>query len=253
MPIVFLRQLTGRKRTESANHHLARYLAFLAGAVNAGGFFAVRQYTSHMSGVVAAMADNLATGSLSLVFSGLAAIFSFSLGAFLTTLCIRWARSRALESEYALPLLAEALLLLLFGAKPRIASSSHLLGFVMLLCFTMGMQNALITKLTDAFLRTTHLTGMVTDIGILLGRIVFASLAKGQETAAADLPILRLLASLVLLFFIGGVTGAVAFRAIGAYFALPLAASLLLLAAVPILDDLRRRGTTPPNAALLPD
>ncbi|WP_142094294.1 YoaK family protein [Propioniferax innocua] len=37
---------------------------------------------------------------------------------------------------------------------------------VMTLCWTMGLQNALITKVTDAQIRTTHVTGMVTDIGI---------------------------------------------------------------------------------------
>lgn len=61
MPLLYLRRLTSRKRTESANRHLARYLAFVAGAANAGGFLAVRQYTSHMSRIVASMADNLAS------------------------------------------------------------------------------------------------------------------------------------------------------------------------------------------------
>src|SRR5271170_5724078 len=102
MPLFYLRRLTGSKRTESANRHLARYLAFVAGATNAGGFLAVRQYTSHMSGIVAAMADNLAQGSVPLMFSGLAAVLSFLLGAFLTTLFVRWARQHELESEYAL-------------------------------------------------------------------------------------------------------------------------------------------------------
>src|SRR5580693_4951611 len=104
MPLYYLRRLTGRRRTETANRHLARYLAFVAGAANAGGFLAVRQYTSHMSGIVAAMADNLALGSVSLVLHGLAAVMAFLLGAFMTTLMVRWARGRGLESEYALPL-----------------------------------------------------------------------------------------------------------------------------------------------------
>src|SRR5271170_5495620 len=111
MPLFYLRRLTGSKRTESANRHLARYLAFVAGAANAGGFLAVRQYTSHMSGIVAAMADDMALGSLRLAFSGFAAVLAFLLGAFLTTLFVRWARERGLESEYALPLLIEAGLL----------------------------------------------------------------------------------------------------------------------------------------------
>ncbi len=56
MPLFYLRRLTGSRRTEIANRHLARYLAFIAGATNAGGLLAVGQYTSHMSGIVSAMA-----------------------------------------------------------------------------------------------------------------------------------------------------------------------------------------------------
>ena len=36
---------------------------------------------------------------------------------------------------------------------------------VVLLCFIMGLQNAVITKLSRADIRTTHITGIITDIG----------------------------------------------------------------------------------------
>ena len=75
MPIFYLSRLTGRERTQNANQQLARHLTFVAGAVNAGGFLAVRQYSSHVTGIVSAMADNLALRNLSLVFTGLAAVF----------------------------------------------------------------------------------------------------------------------------------------------------------------------------------
>lgn len=245
MPLFYLRRLTGSKRTESANRHLARYLAFVAGAANAGGFLVVRQYTSHMSGIVSAMADNFASGNLSLVFSGLAAVLSFLLGAFLTTLLVRWARARALESEYALPLIVEALLLVLFGGIGHVFSGGRMLGTVMLLCFTMGLQNAIITKISSAVIRTTHLTGMVTDIGIALGRIVFTASARIDSPIESELAKLQLLTSLIVLFFIGGVTGALGFKYVGLLFTLPLAAILLLLAAMPVVDDMRRAVDTP--------
>jgi len=38
-----------------------------------------------------------------------------------------------------------------------------------LLCFIMGLQNAVITKISHAEIRTTHVTGLVTDVGIELG------------------------------------------------------------------------------------
>jgi uncharacterized membrane protein YoaK (UPF0700 family) len=242
MPLFYLRRLTGSKRTESANRHLARYLAFVAGAANAGGFLAVRQYTSHMSGIVAAMADNFALRRMALVLNGLGAVVAFLLGAVFSTLLIRWARARALESEYALPLIVEAALLILFGFIGHTFAGGRVLGTVMLLCFTMGLQNAMITKLSNAVIRTTHVTGMVTDIGIALGRIAFARSTGSNETIAPELVSLRLLSSLIALFFFGGVVGALGFKHVGFLFTLPLSALLLLLAAMPVLDDVRRRG-----------
>lgn len=67
MPIEFARRLTGRRRTAKADRQLGFGLAFVAGAINAGGFLTVQQYTSHMTGIVSAMADNLALGAHDLV------------------------------------------------------------------------------------------------------------------------------------------------------------------------------------------
>jgi len=64
MPVPYLRRLTGKERSQKANRQLALFLAFIAGAVNAGGYLAVRQYTSHMTGIVSAMADNLSLGRI---------------------------------------------------------------------------------------------------------------------------------------------------------------------------------------------
>jgi uncharacterized membrane protein YoaK (UPF0700 family) len=237
MPLFYLRRLTGSQRSDRANRHLARYLACIAGAANAGGFLAVRQYTSHMSGIVSAMADNLAAGSVSLVFDGLAAVASFMAGAFLTTLSVRWSRRRHLESIYAMPLMAEAALLVIFGLTGEVFHGGYVLSTVLLLCFTMGLQNAIITKISEAVIRTTHLTGMVTDIGIALGRLA----SRGTDTVVSDdLQRLRLLGSLIFLFFAGGVVGALGFKHIGFLFTIPLAAVLVLLAVMPVLDDMRR-------------
>jgi uncharacterized membrane protein YoaK (UPF0700 family) len=235
MPLFYLRRLTGSKRTEAANRHLACYLAFIAGATNAGGFLAVHQYTSHMSGIVSAMADNLATGHLSLVTTGIGAVLAFVSGAFLTSLLVRWARARELDCEYALPLTVEAVLLIAFGLTGHVFIGERLVGTIMLLCFTMGLQNAIITKVSNSVIRTTHLTGMLTDIGIALGAIL-----TKREPVAAEQARLQLLTSLVGLFFIGGVIGALGFKRLGFFFTLPLAFLLLVLAVMPILDDLRR-------------
>src|ERR1700742_3505360 len=100
MPLFYLRRLTAKERTESGNRHLARYLAFIAGAANAGGLLAVHQYTSHMSGIVSAIADNVAVGSVALAADGCAAVASFLAGSFCTTVFIRWGKRRELRSQY---------------------------------------------------------------------------------------------------------------------------------------------------------
>ena len=115
MPIPYLRKLTAAQRSPEANRHLAYVLTFVAGAVNAGGFLAVQQYTSHMSGIVSMMADHLAVGGLLVVLQGLAALLSFLAGAASSAFMINFGRRSRLASEYALPLLLEAVLLLAFG------------------------------------------------------------------------------------------------------------------------------------------
>ena len=243
MPINFARRLTGRKRTPNSNRHLGFALAFVAGAINAGGFLAVQQYTSHMTGIVSSMADNLVLGVYDVVFGGAGGLLSFLAGAASSAVMVNYARRRRMHSEYALPLLTEASLLICFGVLGARLSDTR--GFfvpvtVMLLCFIMGLQNAVITKLSHAEIRTTHLTGIVTDIGIELGKLIYRNAAGPplRLRVMANRDRLRVLLLLVFFFFSGGVLGAVGFKYVGYVSTVPLALVLLGLAIVPAADDL---------------
>jgi uncharacterized membrane protein YoaK (UPF0700 family) len=247
MPISFLRRLTGKVRTVDANRQLGLSLAFVAGAANAGGFLAVNQYTSHMTGIVSAMVDDLATGNVTLALAGLGALLSFIAGAASSALLINWARHRQLHSEYALALLLEAALLLCFGlvgGNLALHMGLFVSLTVMLLCFIMGLQNAIITKLSKAEIRTTHVTGIVTDIGIELGKWLYWNPSKDgpdQFLVFANRQKLRLLLLMLLMFSSGGLVGAVGFKHIGFLSTIPLAMILSLLAVVPVVDDLLER------------
>lgn len=237
MPINYSRRLTGKTRSKDANRQLGCMLAFIAGAVNAGGFLAVQHYTSHMTGIVSAMADQLVLGMYGFVLVGVSALLAFLLGAVASTLMVRHSRQRNLHSEYALPLVVEAGLLLCFGLLGSQISGFN--GFyvsatVMLLSFIMGLQNAVITKLSNAEIRTTHITGVITDIGIELGKL----LSHPSTTAAPDRARLRTLAMLALCFFAGGVGGALGFKHLGYSATVPLALTLMALSIIPIADDL---------------
>lgn len=244
MPIHYARSLTAEDRSVRSDRHLGFALAFVAGAANAGAFLAVGMYTSHMTGIVSSMADHLALGQWALALGAVGAVLSFLLGAMTSAVMINFARRRGLRSRYALPLLLEALLLLLFGVLgARLASVPGLFVplTVMLLCFMMGLQNAVITKVSGAVVRTTHLTGVVTDLGIELGRLIYWNRLRMPDEAPvlADRDKLAMLATLCLFFLIGGVSGALGFKHVGYLATLPLAALLVALCVVPVVDDLR--------------
>lgn len=256
MPVLFLRRLTGRTRTRRANRQLGALLAFVAGAVNAGGFVAVKRYTSHMSGIISAVADDLALGNATLALAGLAALAAFMSGAATTAVLINWARHRKMHSEYALSLALEAVLLLgfgLLGANLKLFVDVLIPATVLLLCFIMGLQNAIVTKISHAEIRTTHMTGLATDLGIELGKLAYWNRRHppgSEHHVTADLDRLRVHALILGMFFSGAVVGALGFKAIGFLATVPLALLLLVFAIIPILDDVMllpilRRMRTP--------
>ena len=244
MPVNYLRTLTAPERTRRSNLHLGLSLAFVAGATNAGGFLAVHEYTSHMTGVVSAMADDLALGRIGMVFDWMGSLAAFLLGAATSAVLINWARRRRSPHVYALPLLIEAAMLLAFGmlgANHQVVGSSLMLT-VGLLCFVMGLQNAMITKVSRAEIRTTHVTGLVTDIGIELGKGLYwnrGTSAAGEPAVRADRDKLRVHLQLVLAFFVGGVVGALGFKHAGYIATVPLALMLALLSSVQFLPPRR--------------
>jgi uncharacterized membrane protein YoaK (UPF0700 family) len=220
------------------------FLAAIAGATNAGGFLAVGQYTSHMSGIVSSLADNSALGEFGLVLAALGSVLAFVAGAATTALMVNWGRRRGRHGVFAMPLMVEAGLLLTFGLLGGNLELHHWLfdpATVVLLCFTMGLQNAIITKVSNAEIRTTHVTGVVTDIGIELGKMLYWNRRQDLPEVKANRDKLGLLSALLGAFFLGGVLGVEGFRRLGFATTVPLAVLLVVLAVVPVWDDLRAR------------
>lgn len=246
MPANYARYLVGRHRTVKSNRELGFALAFVAGAINAGGFLAVAQYTSHVTGMVSSLADNFALGRLDLVVDAAVAVLSFLLGAICCAVMVNYARRKEMASEYALPLLLEAVLILCFGLMgARLSQFEGLLVpfTVVLLCFIMGLQNAVVTKLSNTVIRTTHMTGIVTDLGIELGKLIYLNRdPSAPAPVLADRDRIFVLCGLLFSFLSGGAIGAIGFKHLGYAFTVPLAVLLAVLALVPAIDDLRRSG-----------
>ena len=240
-----IRGWTDVQRSPQANLRLGLALSFVAGATNAGGFLAVGRYTSHMTGIVSSMVDDLVLGELSLALAGVVCLLAFVAGAMCTAIMVNWGLRQQLRSSYSLPLLLESAALLvfgLFGAAIAAWSQAFIPVTVVLLCFIMGLQNAVITKISKAEIRTTHITGLVTDIGIELGKWVYLNRPQEVAPVRANRERLSIHASLVLGFLLGGLLGALGFKHAGYVTTVPLAALLWLLSIRPLLDDLRQRA-----------
>lgn len=240
-----IQSLTHKVRTRSANRRLGGLLAFVAGAANAGGFLAIQRYTSHMTGIVSELADNLVLGNIYLSAAGLTALLAFTAGAATTAVLVNWARRRHLHSEYAFSLMLEAVLLLLFGllgANLNALIDLFLPATVLVLSFIMGLQNAIVTKISKAEIRTTHMTGIVTDLGIELGRLFYWNRAREGNAVhfvQADRDKLGIHATILGLFFAGGLLGALAFKQVGFIATVPLALVLSAVASPPLWQDTR--------------
>ncbi len=236
-----LREMSAAHRTTRGDTRLGVTLAFVAGAVNAGGLLAVGTYTSHMSGMVSSVADFAAAHQW--LAAGLVAVHiaAFFCGSLASAVLINWGRLKHIHSEFALPLMIEAGLLLLFGAV-AVAGMGHsgvgLNVLISLLCLIMGLQNGLITKISHAEIRTTHMTGVITDLGIEAGRFLFGKCAHAETRFDAGKT--RRLAWLLAAFLGGGIVGALAFKAVGFIAVVPFALALAVIALMPLIDDLDR-------------
>jgi len=158
-----------------------------------------------------------------------------------SALLINAGRRRHYIGIYAFSVLAEgALLTALACANLWLGGGVRTAMLAFGLSFIMGMQNAVVTRISNARVRTTHVTGMVTDIGIELGNLLdLAWSRRAGRTAQSEYNAekLKLHSVTVLSFLGGGMAGLLAYRAFAESFLFAMAGLLLLLAAVSLVKQ----------------
>lgn len=170
-------------------------LAAIAGSVNAVGFIgAQHQALSHLSGTATNVGVEMARGDWRLAGHALLIIAFFFLGCVLSGLIIRQSTLRA-GRRYGVALIVEAGLL---AAAAYFFEHGSLAG-AYLATMACGLQNAMATTYSGAVIRTTHVTGIITDLGIAMG------LAARLERV--DWRRMRLYGFLLVGFFLGGIAG----------------------------------------------
>lgn len=198
----------GERRSYSHNVRLAILLSANADFINTAGFLAFSVLTTNVTGHAALLAVYTASADLRSARMVALWLILYLLGAFLSSMYISIAgRNKAFT--YSIPMLVIVAILTgvaLFG-KDYNHSLQETELFAGSLLFGMGMQNALVSIISGFTVRTTHLTGMVTDLGIDLAAVV-TSRKHSRPTIRRRIN-LRL--SIILPFLIGGFIGAAAF------------------------------------------
>lgn len=250
----------GAARSHRQNRVLAGYLAFVGGLVNSAGFFLIGSFTSHVTGNVGRLANDLATGDTHAALFAATMVAAFFGGAFAASMILETNAVRV-PYAYGAALLTEAGLLVVFLSLAGLTEAEHAVharardAEAAILCAAMGLQNSLVTRLSGAVVRTTHLTGVVTDLGIEAARWfrywraaaadrVHVRLALGKKPAERPLPAkMALLGTIATAFLAGAVAGATLVSHLGARTLLFPAAAVALLGAYAFATG--RRITAP--------
>lgn len=198
----------GSKRNYMHNAKLAALLSLTAGFVNAAGFLAFAVLTTNVTGHAALFAEKMAGNQWEVAKVIALWMFLFLLGAFVSSLCISLI-GRNKRYSYTIPMLLE-ILILFWVAVLGLHFDTSLVAkevFAGSLLFAMGLQNALVTVISGSVIRTTHLTGTFTDLGIELAQLF--SIANKDRKATVSRIWLRVV---IITFFMGGaLAGAYAF------------------------------------------
>lgn len=192
----------GKTRTINQNKKIASLLSFVAGMVNVAGFLAVKQLTTNVTGHFAFFIDEVFKMNFNASFIYFLFFLFFFLGSFVSNLLIEWIHNKNERYIYFIPTLIEILLLIAVGLGGSFLLNTSPNFIAITLLFSMGLQNALVTRISGAMVRTTHLTGLFTDLGIELSQLFFYKKAEEQKKLRSTI---KLRLRIIIFFFLGGI------------------------------------------------
>lgn len=150
---------------------LAISLAWVAGYVNTAAVLTCGVVTSHVTGHASALGREVAQRAWTDAALMAALIGAFFVGALASGFALEIGRQRGWSSIYVLPATMEIALLSAFAIGVRLhdvgttEAGGSLWWMTTVAAVAMGVQNATITRISSGVVRTTHLTGIVTDLG----------------------------------------------------------------------------------------
>lgn len=214
----------GKRRTHLHNVRIATLLSLVAGIVNVTGFLAIQKLTTNVTGHFAYFVNDVLLLKVEDGIMYLLYILAFLFGAFTSGSIIEGLGQRRYLNIYVLPTLIEIMIFISIpiGVSLELITSDVFIACVLL--YAMGLQNAFVTRISNAIVRTTHLTGLFTDLGIELSQLIYVKANTKRQSLITNI---KLRFNIIGSFFIGGIIGGIAYTYIALY-ALFIAALLLI-------------------------
>lgn len=192
----------GKSRNFTHNLGIASLLSFIAGIVNVVGFLSIQKLTTNVTGHFAFMVEEAIKVNFAQSFYYFLYIFFFFAGAFFSNFVIEIANKVSDKNIYFVPVIIESVILIFISLLNFYFINSHPNLIACSLLFAMGLQNSLVTIISNSVVRTTHLTGLFTDLGIEFSQLFFYKDKTHREKLISSI---KLRLTIVFAFFIGGI------------------------------------------------
>ena len=206
----------GKGRTYSHNLKLASILSAVAGIVNITSVLKLSTLTTNVTGHFAYFSEELVLKNYSMAIAYLFYILFFLFGAFISSLIMEWvSKNNHPSSSYIIPISIEIFILLIVSFSSSLLTiQGYPIAIIIAsaLLFSMGLQNALVTRVSQSVVRTTHLTGIFTDLGIELSRLFFYKEKSERDVLNHSI---NLKLAIIGCFFAGGIIGGFTFPYLG--------------------------------------
>lgn len=227
----------GRSRTIKHNLRIATVLSFVAGIVNVTGFLAFQQLTTNVTGHFALFINDVTRfefwkGTIYFLY-----IFAFLFGSFLSSFLIEKFKENKKLNIFVAPTLLESIVLLAIPVTTYFFGVKYPDILVCALLFAMGLQNSFVTKISNAIVRTTHLTGLFTDLGIEISQLFFPATHPHRDKIKSTI---KLRIYIISFFFFGGLVGGYVYSRLGWKLNTLLLGAIILLGSL-FYDDFRFR------------
>jgi uncharacterized membrane protein YoaK (UPF0700 family) len=155
-------------RTLKENLMLASSTAVVSGIINVAGMIAFLAFTTNITGHVANLSQHIVEQNWHEIAIFIIWLLMFFAGAFLSGYIVRSLQHKSYYRAHSAPVIIEIIVLLfvaVYGHNFYAETQTEREIVIATLLFCMGLQNSLVSIISGGIIKSSHLTGLFTDLG----------------------------------------------------------------------------------------